>query len=52
MVDGNRDVHQSKDSERLNEFISVTKKEKFARHLKKICKRFVNFLKFTHLIKI
>ena len=29
-----------------------TKKEKFARHLKKICKTFVKDLKYTHLIKI
>ena len=29
-----------------------TKKEKFARHLKKICKRFVKDLKYTHLINI
>ena len=34
MVDGNRDVYQSKDSERLNEFISVIYKER------KVCKTF------------
>ena len=45
MVDGNRDVYQSKDSERLNEFISVIYKERkvcktFEKDLKKICKLF------------
>ena len=45
MVDGNRDVYQSKDSERLNEFISVIYKERkvcktFEKDLKNICKLF------------
>ena len=39
MVDGNGDVYQSKDSERLNEFISVIYKER------KVCKTFEKDLK-------
>ena len=48
MVDGNRDVYQSKDSERLNEFISVI----YKKSLQDIWKRFVKHLKKIWNIRI
>jgi hypothetical protein len=46
------DVYRWEGSKRVYEFISVTKKKKFAIHLKKICKTFVKHLKYIHLIYI
>ena len=51
-MDDKGDVYRWEGSKRMYEFISVTKKEKFAIHLKKICKTFEKDLKYIHLIHI
>ena len=43
-------VRRQRESEWV--YLCLCKKEKFARHLKKICKTFVKYLRYTHLINI